>query len=101
MELDSIEGAVVEASCGNGSAASVTVSWKQDRSVLADGFEVLRRDANSEFVSVGTVSVSGEAHFSDDKVAAGATYTYAVRAMNSAWGGQKSATVPVTVPSCA
>jgi hypothetical protein len=100
MELDSVGSTDVAASCGEGSVANVTVSWKQDHSELADGYEVLRRDANGDFVSVGTVSVSGDSYFSDDKVAPGATYTYAVRALNSAWGGQESETVPVTIPSC-
>jgi hypothetical protein len=101
FELDSIDDASVKAACGGGSGASVTVSWDDKRSALTDGFEILRRDANGGFVSVGVVPVTGAAHFSDDNVAPGGTYTYAVRAMNSVWNGDETTTVPVTVPSCA
>jgi hypothetical protein len=99
-ELDSAGDAAAKTSCGDGSGAKVTVKWTEDHAALADGFEILRRDGSGKFVSVGVVSVAGDAKFSDDKVAPGATYTYAVRALNSAWNGHESTTVPVTVPSC-
>ena len=101
MELDSVGSASVQATCDGSSGAGVTVSWKDERSALADGFEVLRRDANGEFVSVGFVPVAGAANFLDDSVAPGGTYTYAVRAINNVWSGDESAAIPVTVPSCA
>ena len=99
-ELDSIGDAAAKTSCGDGSGAKVTIRWTEDHTALADGFEILRRDGSGKFVSVGVVSVAEDAKFADDEAAPGATYTYAVRALNSAWNGHESTTVPVTVPSC-
>ena len=100
-ELDSIAGASLKTSCAGPSGASVTVSWMGDRSaVLTDGFEILRSERRGEFVSVGVLPVAGPARYSDDSVAAGTTYTYAVRAVSSGWNGEDSMTAPVTVPVC-
>ena len=100
FELGSVGSASAEASCSGHSGTSVTVRWNENRSDLVDGFEILRSDAGGQFVNVGVVSIAGAAQFSDDGVASGSTYTYAVRAMNSAWNGSSSTTVPVTIPPC-
>jgi hypothetical protein len=100
FELDSVGGASIETSCGRRTGPGVTISWKEDHTALADGYEIIRQDASGQSASVGVVSIGSDEHFFDDQVAPGATYTYAVRALNSAWNGNESTTVPVTIPSC-